>query len=75
MIWREQTDNINDYHFGMVPPLRQSSSKKKEWTLCYPNIPSVMRPVRHGEGLAVPERPDAVTLESVNENDDEICEI
>jgi len=44
-IWREQTDNISDCHFGMVPPLRQGSSKKKEWTLCYPNIPSAMRPL------------------------------
>ena len=58
----------------MAPSLRQGSSKKKEWTLCYPTIPSAMRPVRHGEELTVPERPDAVTLESVNEND-EICEI
>jgi hypothetical protein len=34
-----------------------------------------MRPVSHGEGLTVPERPDAVTLESVNKNDGEIYEI
>jgi len=62
MIWREQTDNISDCHFCMVLSLRQGSSKKKEWTLCYSNIPSAMRPVRHGEGPTVPERPDAVTV-------------
>ena len=34
-----------------------------------------MRPVRHGEGLPVPELPDVVILESGNANDDEICDI
>jgi hypothetical protein len=59
----------------MVSPLRQGFSKKKKWTLCYPNIPSAMRPVPHGEGLPVPEPPEIVTMESEKLEDDEICDI
>jgi hypothetical protein len=55
MVWREQTNHISDCYFCMVPPLRQGFSKKKKWTLFYPNLPSAMRPVPHGEGLPVPE--------------------
>jgi hypothetical protein len=58
----------------MVPPLRQGFSKKKKWTLRYPNIPSAVRPVPHGEGLPFPEPPETVTLEWDKEEDDEICD-
>jgi hypothetical protein len=75
MVWREQRNHISDCYFCMVPPLRQGFSKKKKWTLRYPNIPSAMRPVSHGEGLPVPEPPEIVTLESEREEDDEICDI
>jgi hypothetical protein len=75
MVWREKTSHISDCYFCMVPPLRQGFSKKKKWTLSYPNIPSAMWPVPHGEGLAVPEPPEIVTLESEKEEDDEICDI
>jgi hypothetical protein len=59
----------------MVPPLRQGFSKKKKWTLRYPNILSAMRPLPYDEGLPVPEPPEIVTLESEKERDDEICDI
>jgi hypothetical protein len=74
MVWREQMNHISDCYFCMVPPLRQGFSKKKKWTLCYPNLPSAMRPVPHGEGHPVPEPPEIVTLESEKE-EDEICDI
>ena len=74
MVWREQTNHISDCYFCMVPPLRQGFSKKKKWTLCYPNLPSAMRPVPHGEGHPVPEPPEIVTLESEKE-EDEILDI
>jgi hypothetical protein len=59
----------------MVPPLRQGFSKKKKWNLCYPNLPSAVRPVPHGEGRPVPEPPEIVRLESEKEEDDDICDI
>jgi hypothetical protein len=59
----------------MVPPLRQGFSKKKKWTLRYPNIPSATWPLPYGEGLPVPEPPEIVTLNSEKEEDDEICGI
>jgi hypothetical protein len=59
----------------MVPPLWQGFLKKKKWILRYPNIPSAMRLVPHGEGCPVPEPPEIVTLESEKEEDDEICDI
>lgn len=40
----------------------------------YPNIPSAIRPVPHGEGLPVPEAPKSFSLESDEEVDeDEEC--
>jgi hypothetical protein len=59
----------------MVPHIQQGFSKKKKWTLCYPNLPSAMRPVPHGEGRPVPEPPEIVTLELEKEEDDKICNI
>jgi galactose-1-phosphate uridylyltransferase len=76
MVWSEQTNHISDCYFCMVPPLRQGfSKKKKKWTLCYPNLPSAMRPVPHGEGRPIPEPPEIITMESEKEEDDEICDI
>jgi hypothetical protein len=42
----------------MVPPIKNGMSMKKKSTLVYPNIPSAIRPVPHGDGLPVPELPD-----------------
>jgi len=69
MVWREKTDHVSDcYDVYVVPPHRQGFPKKKNWTLCYPNIRSAMRPVRHGEDLPFPEPTDLVALESEKEN-------
>jgi len=64
MVWREETDHISDCYVCVVPLLRQGFPKKKNWTLCHPNIRSAMRPVRHDEDLPFPEPPDIVALES-----------
>jgi hypothetical protein len=39
----------------MMPPIQDGMSMKKKSTLVYPNIPSAIRPVPHGNGLPVPE--------------------
>jgi hypothetical protein len=72
MVWTEPTNHVSDCYFCMVPPVRKGISKKKKWTLRYPNIPFAMRPVLHGEGLPVPEPPYSYSLESEDEQDDEI---
>jgi hypothetical protein len=35
----------------MVPPVSGGIKKKKKLTIVYPNIPSALRPVPHGEGI------------------------
>ena len=41
---------------------------KKKSTLVYPNIPSAIRPVPHGDGLSVPEPPDNFAMYSDDED-------
>jgi len=41
---------------------------KKKSTLLYPNIPSAIRPVPHGDGLPVPEPPDNFVMYSDDED-------
>jgi len=54
MIWREPTDQLTDCYFCIVPPVRQRITKKKKWTVSYPNISSAIRPVPHTEDRPVP---------------------
>ena len=52
MMWWEPTNHVTDCYFCMVPPLQHGTSKKKKkkCTLSYPNIPSAILPVPHGDG-------------------------
>ena len=43
-------------------------SMKKKSTFVYPNIPSAIRSVTHGDGLPVPEAPDNFVMYSDNED-------
>jgi len=43
-------------------------TKKKRWTIVYPNIPSALRPVLHGEKISVPEPPKEFTIDSDDED-------
>jgi len=43
-------------------------SMKKKSTLVYPNIPSAIQPVPHGDGLLVPEPPDNLAMYADEEN-------
>ena len=45
-------------------------NRKKKQRIDYPNIPSAIRPVPHGEDLPVPESPKEYNLNSVMEEED-----
>jgi len=53
----------------MVPPVSGDITKRKKWTIVYPNIPSALRPVLHGEGISVPEPPKEFTVDSDDEDE------
>jgi hypothetical protein len=48
----------------MVPPVSGGITKKKKWTIAYPNILSARRPILHDEGISGPEPPNEFTIES-----------
>ena len=52
----------------MVPPVSGGFTKKTKWTVVYPNIPSALHPVPHGEGISVPKLPKEFTIDSDNED-------
>jgi len=54
MIWREQTDHINDCYF-CATNIRGFSSKNKA-NIQYPNMKSAMRPVKHSEDFPIHEK-------------------
>jgi len=57
-----------DCYFCMVPPIQNDMSMKKKSTLVYPNIPSEIWPVPHGDGLPVPEPPNNFAVYSDDED-------
>ena len=71
MVWREPSIHATDCFFCMVPPVSGGIMKKKRWTVVYPNIPSALRPVPHGEGISIPKPPKEFTIDS---DDKDKCE-
>jgi len=55
----------------MVPSVSGGITKKKKWTIVYPNIPSALRQVLHGEGIFVPEPSNEFTIDSDDEDEGE----
>ena len=55
----------------MIPPLAKEMSRKKNWAVEYPNIPSALGRVLHGEGLPIPVPPESYTLDSDDDHDDD----
>jgi len=53
----------------MVPPVSGDITKKKKWTIVYPNIPSALSPLPHGEGISFPEPPKEFTIDSDEEDE------
>ena len=68
MVCRVPSNQSTDCYFCMVPPIQNSMPMKEKSTLVYPNIPSAIRPVPHGDGLPVPELPDNFATYSDDEN-------
>jgi hypothetical protein len=52
-----------------VPAIKKGITKKKKWTVEYPNIPSAIRPVPHCECLPIPEPPNSFCLDCVEEEE------
>jgi len=57
MLHREPSNHTTDCYFRIVPPVSGDITMKMKWTVVYPNIPSALRPVPHGERISVPEPP------------------
>jgi len=68
MVWRVPSNHGTDSYFCMMPPIQNGMSMKKESTLVYPNIPSAIRPVPHGNGHPVPELLDKFAMYSDEED-------
>ena len=71
VVWREPADHSSNCYFCMIPPVSKGMSRKKKWTVEYPNIPSALHPVPHGEELPIPVPPESYTLDSDDDHDDD----
>ena len=76
MGWRVPSNHSTGCYFCIMPPIQVGMSMKKKSTLAYPNIPTAIRPVPHGDGLPVPEPPDNFAMcsddeDSVSSNSEE----
>jgi hypothetical protein len=80
MVWREPHDHVTDCYFCLTNVSGFSAQNKK--SIQYPNLPSAIRPVPHGDDLLVPQPPttcsgvsseamDTAAAESVDEDDKE----
>ncbi len=69
--WREPTDHSSNCYFCMMLLVGKGLSKKKKQSVQYPNMPSAIRPVPHGEELPVPDAPESFLLESDEEDDED----
>jgi hypothetical protein len=61
VIWNEPKQHISDYYF-CLSHVSGHTSKTKD-TIRYPNLPLVLRPILHGEGLCFRKRPELGNLE------------
>ena len=55
----------------MILPVAKGMSRKKKRTVEYPNIPSALRLVPHGEELPIPVSRESYTLDSDDDHDDD----
>ena len=67
MVWKEPTDYNSNCYFCMNQPVGKGLSRKNKHNIQYPDIPSAIRSVPHGETLPVPEAPQEFTLDSDDE--------
>lgn len=67
MVWREPRNHVDDCYFCMTN-IKGITSKTKR-SIQYPNIPSALRPVPHGNSLPVPQPPESYTLDSESDSE------
>ena len=70
MVWREPSNHSSDCYFCLTPPVASGMNRKKKQRIDYPNMPSAIRLVPHGEDLSVPEPPKEYNMNSVMEEED-----
>jgi hypothetical protein len=63
VVWREPSNHSSDCYFCLTSPVASGMNKKKKQRIDYPNIPSAIRPVPHGEDLVKRIWPIRKTLE------------
>jgi hypothetical protein len=72
MVWRETSNHSTDCYFCLTPPVAKGMNRRRKQSIDYPDIPSAISPVPHGEDLPVPEPPKEYNLNSeVKEEDTE----
>jgi len=70
MVWMEPSNHISDGYLCLTPPVASGMDRKQKQRFDYPNIPSAIRTVPHGEDLPVPEPPKEYSLISEMEEED-----
>ena len=63
VIGRKPTNHTDDCYFCMIPPLKNGMSRKNKLAVEYPNIPSAIHPVPHGDNLPIPQPPEGYQLQ------------
>jgi len=69
VVWREPSNHSSDCYVCLTPLVANSMNRKKH-RMDYPNIPSAIRSVPHGEDLPVPEPPKEYNLNSEMEEEE-----
>jgi hypothetical protein len=70
MVCMEPSNNSSDCYFCLTPPVASGMNRKKQQRIDYPNIPSAIRSVPHGEDLPMPEPSKDYNLNSEMEEED-----
>jgi len=70
MVWREPSNHSTDCYVYLTPPVASGMNRKKKQRIDYPNIPSAIRPARHGEDLPMLEPPKEYNLNLKMEEED-----
>jgi len=64
------SNHSTDCYICLTPPVASGMNRKKKQRIYYPNIPSAIRPVPHGEDLPMPKPPKEYNLNSEMEEED-----
>ena len=73
MVWREQKDNSFDCYFYLTNI--SGFSLKSKHSIQYPNLPSALRPISHGQDLPIPTPPKVYSVDDdVIDKDDAYME-